>query len=464
MEQKLSTKHYITIGVMLFGMFFGAGNLIFPIFMGQNAGVNFSQATLGFIITGVIVPFLGIVALGVSRKESVFEMASKVHPIFGYIFTVALYMTIGPLFAIPRLATVPFEISMTPFVPDSAETLGLAIFSILFFAVSLFMSLNPTKVLTYVGKWLTPAFLVVLAILFLTAIFNPMGEATSTMAVDKYIEQPFFTGFLEGYNTMDALASLAFGVVVINTIKQLGVSEPKAMAISLTKSGVISLLLMAVIYWAMAFVGASSVSTLGMFENGGLALGAVNRHYFGGAGNILLALMVILACVKTSVGLTVAISESFVEMFPNSFSYKTWVILVSLLAGGLANIGLTNVIAFAVPVLMFLYPLAITLIFVALLSRLFNDSPIVYIGTILFVLPISLLDGIRAALGTVASLENYTATLQPFFNASDRVVPFMAYGMGWVVPAVIGFVLSYVLYMTMSPRLKRVDRHHSTVE
>lgn len=95
MEQKLSTKHYITIGVMLFGMFFGAGNLIFPIFMGQNAGVNFSQATLGFIITGVIVPFLGIVALGVSRKESVFEMASKVHPIFGYIFTVALYMTIG---------------------------------------------------------------------------------------------------------------------------------------------------------------------------------------------------------------------------------------------------------------------------------------------------------------------------------------------------------------------------------
>jgi len=119
-------------------------------------------------------------------------------------------MTIGPLFAIPRLATVPFEISMTPFVPDSAETLGLAIFSILFFAVSLFMSLNPTKVLTYVGKWLTPAFLVVLAILFLTAIFNPMGEATSTMAVDKYIEQPFFTGFLEGYNTMDALGIVSF--------------------------------------------------------------------------------------------------------------------------------------------------------------------------------------------------------------------------------------------------------------
>lgn len=446
MQHKLSFKHYATIGVMLFGMFFGAGNLIFPIFMGQNAGNQFNVATVGFILTGVIVPFLGIVGLGISRKESVFELASKVHPIFGYGFTIALYLTIGPLFAIPRLATVPYDISITQFVPETAQTIGLAGFSIIFFAVTLIMSLNPTKVLTYVGKWLTPAFLIVLLLLFAVAVANPIGNAATAPALGEYLEGGFFKGFLEGYNTMDALASLAFGVVVINTIKQFGVDEPKQMARALTKSGVITLVLMAIIYWAMAFVGASSVETLGLFENGGLALGQVTQYYFGSFGSILLMLMVVLECLKTAVGLTVAVSESFVEMFPQKLQYKTCVMGVSVCAGLLANVGLTNVIAFAVPVLMFLYPLAITLILLALASPVFNDNHSVYLGTILFVLPISMIDGVRTSLGTIEQLASKAVLFDTFFQTSDRIIPFLSIGMGWVLPALVGFVISFSLY------------------
>ncbi|HRK99702.1 MAG TPA: branched-chain amino acid transport system II carrier protein, partial [Trichococcus flocculiformis] len=167
MDKKLSNKEYIYIGSMLFGLFFGAGNLIFPVHMGQLAGQNLLPAILGFIMTAVGLPFLGIVAMGLSGKESLLEMASKIHPKYGVFFTAALYLTIGPFFATPRTATVSFEAAFAPYLDPSMTKMALFLFSLLFFIAVLWFSLKPSEILKWVGKVLNPIFLVFLSVLIL---------------------------------------------------------------------------------------------------------------------------------------------------------------------------------------------------------------------------------------------------------------------------------------------------------
>ncbi|NMA82721.1 MAG: branched-chain amino acid transport system II carrier protein, partial [Epulopiscium sp.] len=248
MQKKLSLKDYTYLASMLFGMFFGAGNLIFPVYMGQLAGRNVWPATLGFLITGVGLPLLGIVAMGISHSSGLNEMGSRVHPIYSIFFTCALYLTIGPFFAIPRTATVSFEVGLAPLLPDNRIKLSLAIFSFLFFAAVLWFSIRPSKILLWIGKILNPIFLLSLSILIVAALINPMGSIAELPVAESYQSNSFFKGFLEGYNTMDALAALAFGIVVIKVIRDLGVKEPTTIAADTVKSGFFSTLIMALIY------------------------------------------------------------------------------------------------------------------------------------------------------------------------------------------------------------------------
>ena len=165
MKQKLSFKEYVYVASMLFGMFFGAGNLIFPVYMGQVAGRNVWPAIVGFLVTGVGLPLLGVAALGISRSSGLFDLSRKVGRPYAYFFTCALYLTIGPFFAIPRCATTSFTVGLEQVLPNGGSSrVYLLLFSLLFFAATLFFSLRPGKILTYVGKILTPCFLAFLAI------------------------------------------------------------------------------------------------------------------------------------------------------------------------------------------------------------------------------------------------------------------------------------------------------------
>ena len=175
MKHKLTIKENIFIGSMLFGLFFGAGNLIFPIHLGQTAGSNVLLANLGFLITAIGLPFLGIVAIGVSKTNGIFEISSRVSKIYAYLFTIALYLVIGPFFALPRLATTSYEIAFSPFISPGTGKVILPIFSILFFLVAWFFSKRPSKILDYIGKFLNPVFLVLLGIVVLLAFIRPMG-------------------------------------------------------------------------------------------------------------------------------------------------------------------------------------------------------------------------------------------------------------------------------------------------
>lgn len=446
MQQKVSFSTYAVVGTMLFGMFFGAGNLIFPIHMGQLAGTNFWPALIGFLITAIGLPFLGIFAFGLSGSSGLRELAGRVHPVFGVIFSVALYLTIGPFFAIPRTATVPFVIGFEPHINAAHTSIYLGIFSFIFFAIVFYFSLNPAKIVDIIGKYLTPAFLLFLFILIAIAIFKPMGTFTNPSG--DYTDLAFITGFKEGYNTMDALASLAFGIVVIQAIKGFGITNKKDIAKATMKSGVFAMLLMVVIYGLITYMGASSVQAVGTQENGGLIFAAVAQHYFGSFGNILLAIIIVLACLKTSIGLIISCSEFFNQLYPK-ISYRSFVIIFCLVSFTVANFGLTNIIKFAIPVLMLLYPLAIVLILLAIFSSLLKNKRSVYTAAMLFTFAISFFDGYNALVDSLpgASFAIFDSILA-FYS---EYLPLYDIGLGWILPALAGIVIGLIMKSEKMP-------------
>ena len=442
MKQKLKTSELVFVASMLFGLFFGAGNLIFPIYMGQLAAKNVIPAVIGFLITGVGLPLLGVAAMGISRSDGLSELSGKVGGKYSVIFTCALYLTIGPLFAIPRCATVPFTVAIEPHLGDSAGvSLILALFSAAFFSAVLAFSLFPGKILTWVGKILNPLFLVFLAVLVITSLINPMGNAFSQAPVGDYADKSFFEGFLEGYNTMDALASLAFGIIVINVIRDLGIKDGGPIAKNTVKAGAFSCLVMALIYVAVAIIGAQSRGIFNVCRNGGEVFAMVAEHYFGKVGAIILAVTVTFACLKTAVGLVTSCSETFVKIFPRSFSYRVWAIIFSAVSFVIANLGLNAIVEYSVPVLMLLYPLAITLILLGLFGNLFGHDRHIYISVTSFTFAAALFDFV----GALPSAVKNTLRLSYITDFADKVLPLYSYGLGWLLPAIIGLALGIIL-------------------
>ncbi|HIY91656.1 branched-chain amino acid transport system II carrier protein [Companilactobacillus sp. HBUAS56275] len=438
MKTKLTWRNLFFIGSMLFGLFFGAGNLIFPVFLGQQAGSNVGWAIIGLLITGVGLPLLGVASMGITASNSVFDLAGKVNRPFAYIFTILLYITMGPLFAIPRLATISFQLGIAPFVDKDHQSLVLLIFSAIFFGVTWLLARKPSKLMTYVGKWLTPIFLVLLGILIVTAFVKPMGNLHA-IPQNEYAVSPVLTGFTEGYNTMDALASLAFGVVVIDTIKSLGITHPGQIAKDTIKSGLISVVIMGVIYGFLALIGTMSVAKLPLASNGGVTLAQVFNYYFGSFGSLLLALIAIIACLKTSIGLTTAFGETAEEMFPK-FKYQITLIVVGVISFLIANIGLTRLINYSTPVLMFLYPLAIVLIIVAVLTPLIGESRWIFGMTTLFTIIPSLFAGVDALPETLKNVSFIQTVLH-----WNSYLPLASLGLGWVIPALVGLIIGFIV-------------------
>lgn len=434
----LQKKDYLTIGSMLFGIMFGAGNLIFPVHMGQEAGSQLWPATLGFLVSAIGLPFLAIVAMGLSESKSVYQLASKAGKGYGKLFTVLLYLVIGPFFAIPRLATTSFQIGLVPFVPEGQQTLALAIYSVFFFALAWALSHNASKLLGYVGKILNPIFLVVLGLLLAFAVFSPMGNSGAGLVQEAYATNAFAKGVLEGYNTLDVLAALAYAILVISALKSLGVTEPRQMAKDMVKSGSISMVIMAVIYALLTYAGATSLGQFELSDNGGIALAQIAGHYLGAAGNVLLALIVFFGCFKTAVGLLTAFAETFSKLFP-SVSYKTFLAVAAIFPALFANVGLTNIIAYSIPVLMFIYPLAIVLVLLGLFDKLLAGRQGVYFWVTAFTLVPATLDGLAAS--PWASLPA-VANLVAFGHG---LLPFSSIGMGWILPAAMGLVVGLVL-------------------
>lgn len=443
MKRNLTLKETVVITSMLFGMFFGAGNLIFPAKVGLDAGSNMWSAFAGVFVTAVGIPMLAVVGLGLSRSEGVVELSQRVSRKYSLFFCTLLYLTIGPLFAIPRCASTAFSVGAVNLLPQEGERLYLALFSLVFFAVVLYFSLKPGGIMTWIGKWLNPVFLVFLAVLVIAALAKPISSISAVAPAESYASSgsAFFRGFLEGYNTLDALAGLAFGIVVIDVVRKNGISQPERVAVNTAKAGIFSCLFMGLIYLFITLICAQSAPVCAGADNGGTVLGTIANHYFRSAGSVLMTLIVTFACLKTAIGLVTSCSKAFVDMFPKGPGYTIWAVVFSLVSFGIANFGLTTIVSWCVPVLMFLYPLAITLILLSLSGKFIGANPTVYRTTTAFTLIAAVFDMIGAVSGMVPG-SRVLAGLKAF---AGNILPLYDLGLGWILPAAIGFLVGLFL-------------------
>ena len=425
--KKLKTWDIFALGFMTFALFLGAGNIIFPPMVGLAAGENLLGASTGFLLTGVGLPLLGVIALA-RVGGGLDTLTSPIGRIAGLVLAVAIYLTIGPLFATPRTATVSFEMGLAPFVGNTPAM--LLAFTIAYFVAVALLSLFPGKLMDNVGKIITPVLILALAVLGGSAVLAPVdGYSVSTEA---YASQAaaFSEGVLPGYQTMDALASLIFGLVIVNAIKAAGVSDSRLHTRYCIYAGIIAATCLGLVYVSLMYLGATNSQLAANASTGVQILTAFVQQTFGPAGLWLLATVIMLACLTTGVGLITACSSFFSEL--TGISYRTMVIGLSIFSTAVANQGLAQLIAVAVPVLVGLYPVAIALIALSLLHR-WNQPALVYIPVMSTSLVFGLFDAARAA------------KLDFLVPAWLDMLPGAALGMGWVTPVVCVLVLAGLL-------------------
>lgn len=444
-NKHLSFKDTLVIGFALFAMFFGAGNLIFPVMAGADAGFNVSIVTCGLLLTSVALPVLGIIVVS---SETEAESArggvpSRIGKIPGVIFTFVVFLTTGMLYALPRVATVAYEMSAAPLLVQSKMSAEwkLFIFTLLFFAVTIFFVLSPSSVVSRVGKYLSPALLVFLALLVLVAVIvmpNLSGVPTA-----KWTNAPFVTGVIEGYNTMDALAAFVFGGVIVQSLKKHGADTPKKRMFEMAKVGLVAGACLALVYIGLTVVGTRQAG-LG-FENGAKLLAAVSGTAFGSVGQIVFSVITILACLTTAIGLLTAATKYYKNIIPCA-PYVVLVVVQVAISVSLANLGLTQILAIVGPLMQFIYPVAITIITLALLERL---------------MPFRLDFTYKMAAATAAVIAFFEAGRLAFADSFAFISPLVdifplaGLQMAWMLPTLIMAGLGIVIDMT----LKQPVRH-----
>ena len=415
---------------MLFSMYFGAGNLIFPPILGAQSGEGFSLAIVGFLLTGVALPVVAVIAIARTGSD-IFDLSMRGGKIFGVAFPVLVYLAIGAFYALPRTAVVSYSTAIVPLTGWSSGIASTAFF-VGFFAVALALAFNPHGLIDKLGKWLTPALLILLVVLVALAAMRL--HPTETDAINKYATHPLSTGLIEGYFTMDSLASLAFGILVVSALrhstKTTGSTLSRLVSIAACGAG----LLLGLIYVGLGLVG-HLIPNSHSYSNGAELLAAAAEQTMGRTGLIIFGAIVLLACMTTAVGLIGATSEFFNRLLPG-VSYRAWAVIFSLVSFAVSTTGLETVLSIAGPIIGFLYPSAITLVLLTLLEPL---------------LPVRLHYGFRFALtvsvvwAALMSLSDIGLSfLEPLISWS----PAHAQQLGWVAPtlvlAAVGFAVDMV--------------------
>ena len=440
-EKKLKTRDYVVIASLLFGLFFGAGNLIFPLHLGQLAGANWFPAMLGFLVTAVALPLLGVLAIAATHAEGVYDIGRPLGRFFALAFMVLIHATIGPMFGTPRTATVSFTTGVLPMLPKAWAQVGLLVFSALFFAAAFFLSYKERKITTAVGKILNPVFLVLLFFVFFIGFSHPMGNPATQTVTAAYKNASFMNGFLQGYNTMDALAALAFGVTVVTAVRGLGLKNDDDVAKSTAKAGVMATSWIGLIYVALILLGSMSLAHFKLSPEGGTAFNQVVTYYFGAAGHAVLATLLTLTCLTTAVGLVAAFAQDFHRHFPK-VSYRVWLALTSFLSFLTANFGLEQIIAWSVPMLMFLYPFSMVLILLSVFGKAFHHDPLVY----RFVVGFTAVPAVLAMFAAFPAFVSQSALGLALHSLQLHFLPFAGMGLGWLVPAGIGLAVGLVAH------------------
>lgn len=421
----LRPTQLLMLGGMLFSMFFGAGNLILPPLLGAQAGSDTAFAMIGFLVAAIGLPVLGIVA--VALVGDVRQLAGRVSRRFAAIFIALVYLTIGPFLAIPRTSSTAFEM-LKPIIPGEEGLLLTVAFSVAFFGVAFALALHPGALSRILGRFSAPALILLIAVVVIAALAGGAGDPSPARA--PYERNALAGGFLVGYQTMDLLAALCFGIVVAMNVRDQGVTEPAKVTGAISAAGIVAGALMAVVYCGLAFVGVSMSAEMGGAGNGAAVIAASAAAHFGEAGSLIVAAIFLLACLNVCTGLISCCSEYFSETFPR-IPHPVWAGAFALFSCAVSLLGLDAIIAFSAPLLGALYPPAIVMVLMGLFHGACDHLPRMWPWAV--------------ALTAVASVA--AALRDAFAPAAWLPIDALAgadLGLGWVTFAVAGLVVGAI--------------------
>ncbi|WP_262122044.1 branched-chain amino acid transport system II carrier protein [Anaerococcus sp. Marseille-Q5996] len=382
-QKKLDTKQIIISGLALFAIFFGAGNLIFPPFLGLNSGKDWFLASLGFNLSDSLLILLGILALSF-RSANLKSFGSKLSNNFGSILSLVCITLVGPLLSIPRTGATTYEVALSPFYPNINKIL----FSFLFFALVYILTINGSKVVDRVGKYLTPTLLIILAILIIKGFFYP------DVVLESTADNKFSAGFIEGYQTMDSLGPIFLTGIILEDLKNKGISEKNDLIRATIYSGLIAVFGLVIVYTGLTYVGAKSIAFADPDLNRTSLLIAISENLLGRNVQIALSLVVGFACLSTAIGLVSAFASIFAENF-KKLSYRFFVRLGVVISFVLSILGVDKIMEISIPILLFVYPIVISLYILNLIDR-GNISPLAYKISIGAVALVSFADALSA--------------------------------------------------------------------
>lgn len=438
MAHRLTSRDIIALGFMTFALFVGAGNIIFPPMVGLQAGEQVWTAALGFLVTGVGLPVLTIIALA-KVGGGIEALSTPIGKTAGLLLAVVAYLSVGPLFATPRTATVSYKVGIAPLLGGESD-LSLLIYSAVYFVLVIGVSLYPGKLLDSVGHILAPVKMLALAILGVAAVLWPAGEPIPS--TDAYRDMAFSNGFINGYLTMDTLGAMVFGIVIVNAARSRGIDNSALLTRYTMWAGLIAGILLTLVYLSLFKLGENSASIIPNPQDGADILHAYVQYTFGNYGSFFLAVLIFVACMVTAVGLTCACAEFFSRYVP--ISYRTLVLILGIFSMVVSNLGLSKLIAFSVPVLVAIYPPCIVLILLSFTLKWWRNPSIVIAPTMLTCFLVGLIGAIKAS----DNLKGYI----PEWMTS---IPLYQQDLAWLLPSIVVLVVAAICDRLITPSAVR---------
>ena len=430
----------IIIGFALFAIFFGAGNLIFPPYLGVTAGENWGITTLAFLISD---PLLSIIAVMVvaALGGSALNVGRRVHPLFASALAAICVLLIGPIFAVPRTGASTHEIFVQSYFPSAPQWIT----SLVFFGIVLWITYQENSVMDAIGKYLTPILLIILFLIFVGAVLQPNASFAATDRTGLFAQ-----GFKEGYQTMDVLGAPLLAGVVMKDITRRGYLNKKDQFRMMFGVGIVAFILLALVYSTLAYSGASMSTVIDSTAQRAAMLTTIVKNLLGSWGQLAMGLAVCFACLTTAIGLTTTCGQYFEEVSKGKISYKKTILVTVAVEFIISLVGVDSLINLAVPVLTFIFPIMIALILFSAFDK-YVPYDWTYLGAVIGAGIVGLVQGINTLSQLLGgNLLGDAATWIGTF-------PLATYGLEWIVPTFVGALIFTILAAILKPKQLEFD-------
>ena len=409
----------IVVGFALFAMFFGAGNVVFPPYIGMHAGEQWANGFLFYFIADIGLALVAMFAI--LHAGGADNITGRIGHVASKVLMCAVILCIGPMVAIPRTAATTLEMSVTPFFSGMSPV----VFSIIFFAVILLLSIKQSAVIDIVGKILTPALLIGLLILIVKGFVSPIGDIVDTGVSASEVT---VNGIKSGYQTMDVLAAMAFGIIILSSADEKGYTDSKSAAKMIGIAAALSGVLLMIVYFGLTYLGATASTVFPTdISRANLVIGIVEL-LLGKAGLIIFAIVIALACITTAVALVSSAASFFAKLANDKISYSVFVVVICVSSAVISNLGLDMIIAIATPVLDIVYPPMLVLILLSWFGDKLHKS--VYVSSVA---------------GSLIASVLATASLYGMNVPVIDSLPLASLGLGWLTPAAVFGLVAYLV-------------------